>query len=126
MGLSRFSTSTSIRCRSINNVNIYIAIYTTAQARLKLYNELLEPLQERVLYFDTDSCIFLEDDSPDMPEITMGDYLGDLTDELSAGDYIEEYVGLAPKTYAYRTHKGKLCVKMKGFIELLHWFEAQP
>ena len=37
--------------------NIFIAIYTTAHARLKLYSA-LETLQERVLYFDTDSVIY--------------------------------------------------------------------
>ena len=38
---------------SLPNVNAVLAAYTTAQARLKLYT-LLEGLQERVLYFDTD------------------------------------------------------------------------
>ena len=35
------------------NTNVILAAYTTAQARLKLYS-LLEGLQERVLYMDTD------------------------------------------------------------------------
>ncbi|PFX30059.1 hypothetical protein AWC38_SpisGene5144 [Stylophora pistillata] len=37
--------------------NIFIAIFTTCQARLKLY-ESLSILNERVLYYDTDSCIY--------------------------------------------------------------------
>lgn len=37
--------------------NIFIAIFTTAHARLKLYSA-LETLQERVLYYDTDSVIY--------------------------------------------------------------------
>ena len=30
-------------------------------------------------------------------------------------DYITEFVSIAPKTYAYQTLKGKVCVKAKGF-----------
>ncbi|CAC5368905.1 unnamed protein product [Mytilus coruscus] len=44
------------------SVNVYIALFTTAHARLKLY-ELLDILQERVLYMDTDSCIYNDDGS---------------------------------------------------------------
>ena len=39
--------------QALPNVNVVLAAYTTAQARLKLYT-LLEKLQDRVLYFDTD------------------------------------------------------------------------
>ncbi|XP_044597352.1 uncharacterized protein LOC123273932 [Cotesia glomerata] len=38
--------------------NVVIAAYTTAQARLKLYSY-LENLGKRVLYCDTDSCIYV-------------------------------------------------------------------
>ena len=38
--------------------NVVIADFTTAQARLKLYS-VLERLQMRTLYFDTDSVIFV-------------------------------------------------------------------
>ena len=41
-----------------NKVNIVIAAFTTAYARLKLY-DLLDLLQERVLYYDTDSVIYV-------------------------------------------------------------------
>lgn len=37
--------------------NIFIAAFTTSLARLKLY-EVLDVLQERVLYYDTDSVIY--------------------------------------------------------------------
>ena len=37
--------------------NVFIAILTTAHARLKLF-EALETLQERVLYYGTDSVIY--------------------------------------------------------------------
>lgn len=37
--------------------NVFIAIFTTAHVRLNLF-EALETLQERVLYYDTDSVIY--------------------------------------------------------------------
>ena len=67
-----------------NKVNIVIAAFTTAYARLKLY-DLLDLLQERVLYYDTDSVIYVHE--PGKPDPPLGNYLGDLTDELN-GDYI--------------------------------------
>ena len=41
-----------------NKVNVVVAAFTTAYARLKLY-DLLDLLQERVLYYDTDSVIYV-------------------------------------------------------------------
>ena len=41
------------------NTNIYIASYTTSSARLMLYDK-LDYLNEQVLYFDTDSIIYIE------------------------------------------------------------------
>ena len=63
-----------------NKVNIVIAAFTTAYARLKLY-DLLDLLQERVLYYDTDSVIYVH--QPGKPDPPLGNYLGDLTDELN-------------------------------------------
>ena len=62
-----------------NKVNVVIAAFTTAYARLKLY-DLLDLLQERVLYYDTDSVIYVHE--PGKPEPSLGNYLGDLTDEF--------------------------------------------
>ena len=93
-----------------NKVNIVIAAFTTAYARLKLYN-LLDLLQERVLYYDTDSVIYVhESGKPDPP---LGNYLGDLTDELD-GDYITTFVSGGPKNYAHVTNKGKSQTKIRG------------
>ena len=41
---------------ALSNTNVVLAAFTTAQARLKLY-ELLERLDDRVLYFDTDRLV---------------------------------------------------------------------
>ena len=38
--------------------NLFIGIFTTAWARLELYN-LLDLLGESVLYVDTDSCVYV-------------------------------------------------------------------
>ena len=47
--------------------------------------------------------------------VPLGDYLGDMTDELG-GDYIEEFVSLGPKQYAYRCAGSKKhCCKIRGF-----------
>ena len=93
-----------------NKVNIVIAAFTTAYARLKLY-DLLDQLQEQVLYYDTDSVVYVHE--PGKPEPPLGDYLGDLTDELD-GDYITEFMSGGPKNYAYVTNNDKRVTKIRG------------
>ena len=93
-----------------NKVNIVIAAFTTAYARLKLY-DLLDLLQERILYYDTDSVVFVH--KPGKPEPPLGDYLGDLTDELD-GDYITTFISGGPKNYAYVTNNDKRVTKIRG------------
>ena len=51
-----------------NKTNIVIAAFTTAYARLKLY-DLLDLLQERVLYYDTDSVIYVHE--PGKPPLVI-------------------------------------------------------
>ena len=97
-----------------HNTNIYHALYTTSQARLKLY-DLLEKLGNRVLYYDTDSVIFVRTRGEEIPGVELGDFLGDLTSELGYGDYITRFVSGGPKNYAYTTNQGKTVVKVKGF-----------
>ncbi|XP_070171517.1 uncharacterized protein [Polyergus mexicanus] len=100
--------------------NVVIAAYTTAQARLTLYSY-LERLDRRVLYYDTDSCIYVSSGDPNEYEPRTGNFLGDMTDELESygsGSYIEAFVSGGPKFYAYvvrspdgRTHEA---CKVKG------------
>ena len=92
-------------------VNIVIAAFITAYARLKLY-DLLDLLQERVLYYDTDSVIYVHE--PGKSDPPLGDYLGDLTDELDPGDYITTFISGGPKNYAYLTNNGKTETKIRG------------
>ena len=67
----------------------------------------------RILYFDTDSVIFVSRSGVTDPP--TGNFLGDLTNELKPGQHIQEFVSLGPKTYGYQTNDGKTCVKVKGF-----------
>ena len=94
------------------HLNIFVACFTTCWARLHLY-EALELLGERVLYYDTDSVIYLEE--PGQPNPVLGDYLGEFTSELDGDDYIEEFVSGGPKNYGYKTKNGKVECKVRGF-----------
>ncbi|PFX12181.1 putative DNA polymerase [Stylophora pistillata] len=93
------------------NLNIFIACFTTCWARLRLY-EALDMLKNRVLYFDTDSVIFLS--SPHDTDPPLGDYLGEFKDELPHGEHIIEFVSGGPKNYAYITSSGKEECKVRG------------
>lgn len=90
-----------------------IGAYTTSLARLRLY-EALEILGDDLIYCDTDSVIF-QARKGESPKVFSSDEIGAFKDELN-GDKITEVVCMAPKTYAYRTQKGKLEVKSKGFV----------
>ena len=93
--------------------NIFIACFTTAWARLKLY-EALDVLKEKVLYFDTDSVIYKW--KRNAPELPLGQYLGQFTNELDdPSDYITEFVSGGAKNYGYRTKHGKTDCKVRGF-----------
>lgn len=89
-----------------------IAAFVTAYARLKLY-EYIEGLGDRVLYFDTGSLLFMSVyfscliviilvDSviyiwrPGMYTPQLGDFLGQMTDELDGGE-ITKFVSGGPK-----------------------------
>lgn len=94
--------------------NIFIAAFTTAHARLKLYSY-LEQLKERILYIDTDSLIYVVKNGE--TPLELGNYLGDLTDELD-GDTIQEFVATGPKSYAYQTkNKKKVAMRVKGITQ---------
>lgn len=90
--------------------NVVLACFTTAHARLHLY-ETLEQLGERVLYFDTDSIIYQHEEGKFNPKIVNS--LGGWTDELD-GDKIVKFMSGEPKHYAYITESGKSVCKVKG------------
>ena len=86
----------------LKTVNVAIAAYTTAGARLELYNY-LEKLGRRVLYYDTDSVIFTHKEGEWLPQV--GDFLGNMTDEMTEhgqGSHIVEFVSGGPKNYGLK------------------------
>ena len=100
------------------------AVFTTANARMRLYEMLdwLHPSQ--VLYCDTDSVMFVYDEtnpehkaplnSPSNPEtVRFGNGLGEWEDEFKGGWITELVIGGA-KSYAYVTNTGKTVIKQKG------------
>ena len=98
--------------RLSDRTNLSIASFTTCWARLKLY-DLLDQLNDMVLYFDTDSVVFLS--TPDSKfDVKCDNYLGGLTDELPS-DYIVEFISAGPKNYAYRTYSGVEVSRVRGF-----------
>ena len=93
-------------------INIFIAAFTTCHARLRLYRH-LKTVGENALYYDTDSVIYKW--SPGQPDIPLGDYLGEMTNELEDGDFIVDFSSAGPKNYGYVTKQGKVCCKVRGF-----------
>jgi len=85
------------------NISVAVTAYVTTQAWLKLYGY-LSKLGKSVLYCDTDSVIYVQRvDGP--PKVRIGDYLGDLTDELEefgSGSFRDEFVSGGPKTMRFR------------------------
>lgn len=105
--------------KPLSTTNVAIAAYTTTGARLELY-KYLNLLGERILYYDTDSIIFTQDENEINP-ITE-DYLGAMTNELEcygANSYITEFVSGGPKNYAFKvlspnTNETHYVCKVKG------------
>ena len=82
------------------NTNIYIACFTTSWARLRLY-DMVERLGKNVCYMDTDSVVYIEDESTKyILEQYTGDSLGDWTDELKS-KYVEFWACAQSKDYGY-------------------------
>ena len=88
--------------------NIILATFTTAHARLRLF-DVLHKLGESVLYFD---IIYKSSTGKDL--VTTDVFLGDLTDELD-GHHIVEFVSAGPKNYGYKLENGQCFCKVKGF-----------
>ena len=93
-----------------NNTNIFIACFTTSHARLMLYDK-LDYLNEKVMYYDTDSIIYVDDNTK---KIETGDMLGDMTDELS-GKCISHFVSTGPKSYSFKFGDDEQKSAIKGF-----------
>jgi hypothetical protein len=95
---------------SPGRTNVEIAAYTTAQARLQLYSY-LETLGSRVMYADTDSIVFTVAKGEREP--SLGDYLGDLTDEVPLNN-ITYFVTAGPKRKTRIQQEFRQYVKYAG------------
>jgi DNA polymerase elongation subunit (family B) len=105
------------------NYTVAIASYVTAYARMELL-ELLESIESiqkhSVLYYDTDSVLYVHKrlDS----DVACGDYLGNLTDEISKeyGPMAKciAFASLGPKNYCYQVkdeqNNIRTVIKVKG------------
>jgi hypothetical protein len=98
----------------MSHVNIFIAAFTTANARMRLYDVLVK-LDRRVIYFDTDSVVYEYNENDHTEYIPdMGDHLGQWTNELSEGEHISEFASSGPKSYVFKTNLGRKVTKLKG------------
>jgi hypothetical protein len=92
---------------TLGNRNVIIASFVTAYACLELFKA-LHKLQENVLYYDTDSVIYVEDLTKGR-YLETGRFLGQMTDELSDSrsteKWIEQFSSAGPKSYSYRTNE---------------------
>ena len=86
---------------SLRNKNEDIGAYVTAGARLYLYS-FLDRLQERAIYSDTDSVLYVQPrEGPALVETR--DNLGAMTLEFKPSEFIEEFIRGGPKNYTYKT-----------------------
>lgn len=97
----------------LSNTNMAIAAFTTAHARVRLYNAMdkIGINSGRVMYCDTDSVIY--EWVKDGQNLEYGNELGDF--KLETEYPIVEFASLGPKTYAYITSNEHQIVKSKGF-----------
>jgi len=106
---------------NLPHTNEVIGAYVTAGARIHLYS-FLDRLQEKAIYCDTVSIIFIQP-SGEPWTIATGDKLGDMQSELKPSEFVVEFVLGGPKTYAYRliTNKGEKSVcKVRGITLNYH------
>ena len=93
------------------STNVYIAAFTTSNARLRLY-DMLDKLGQSVAYYDTDNTVYIDNGKN---SIKIGCMLGEWTDELGKDDHIKEWFLTGPKSYGYLINTGKEVLKIKGF-----------
>lgn len=99
--------------------NVVLVCFIMVYVWLYLY-EILEKLGECVLYFDIDSIIFKIFKFDDLYYLLIGNYLGELINEIKVEDgYIIEFVLGGFKNYVYCMFLGREECKVWGFM--LNW-----
>src|SRR5258706_3167306 len=95
--------------------NCVIGAFVTCWARLALYSE-LEKLNERILYFDTNSIVYTYKQGEYQPR--LGSILGEWQDEIAEkyGSEIEidEFTATGPKSYSLKLSNNESIIRMKG------------
>lgn len=77
-----------------------------------LLYDLLERTGTNLMYVDTDSVIFVDKDKFITKTLPIGNYLGQLTNEISPEDgHIAPFVSGGPKNYDFKTTSLKKFVK---------------
>jgi hypothetical protein len=111
----KHATEEQVQC--FRHPNEVIGAYVTAGARIHLYRYLVR-LQERAIYCDTESVIYVQTNvGPQI--IETGDKLWDMNSELKPSELIHEFVSGGRKNYAYRvknivTGRSKTVCKFRG------------
>jgi hypothetical protein len=102
--------------KNLNKTNVALCGVLTSQARLRLYEVIGDKrLNDRLIYCDTDSCIYEYDASKFNPK--EGEMLGEWESEFE--EPMKKVVCVGPKTYSYVKASGKGDVKSKG-VQLTH------
>ena len=94
------------------------AIMVTAYARLEILKHIHSIPPDDVLYFDTDSIIFVQHGDIN-PIQNIGPECGQISCELPPGAFIKKFASTGPKSYAYlvfypESGEEKLFIKVKG------------
>lgn len=115
----------------LKNTSLLAGIYTTANARIIMYDHLNllgnAVDKSHIIYTDTDSLVYLQYNNEDY--INTGDYLGNFTNELEQykrdendDPYIDEFICIASKVYGMLIKRNENddnpieIIKVKGHV----------
>jgi hypothetical protein len=111
--VSRVETNGKVTQPNFHDAYLPAGLFVPAYGRMMLYEQ-LEKLDERVLYHDTDSIVYIFDPRKyNIPESPVwGRWSVEDVDFKNGG--IREFVGVGPKSYGIRADNGFNFIKVKG------------